>query len=96
MEELEALTAAYYANKDYDVDNSVAKAKLFRVAVRGLLGMRPTSAMRGAGGNQQTFAFNLDGLVKVLNSVEAWLAVNDTGSTGNATVIHPDFSFSRD
>lgn len=86
--------AAYLDNADYDEDNSVAKAKAFRTACRQLIILLPSSGMRGAGGNQQTFGFRVEEIRPHLHACEAWLAVNDT--TTNTSVIHPDFAFSRD
>lgn len=94
MATLATAQAAYLDNADYDEDTSVAKAKAFRTACRQLFVLLPTSAMRGAGGNQQTFGFHIEEVRTALQACEAWLAVNDT--TTNASVIHPDFAFSRD
>lgn len=80
-------------NADYDEDGSVAKAKAFRTACRRLMTLLPMSMMRGAGSNQQTVAFRIEELRRDIDSVESWLAVNDTDS--NPSVIHPDFGYSR-
>ena len=94
MATLATAQAAYLDNADYDEDASVSKAKAFRTACRQLIVLLPSTTMRGAGSNQQSIGFRTDEIRKQLEAVESWLAINDT--TGNSSVIHPDFSFSRD
>ena len=84
---------AYLDNADYDETASVAKAKLFRTACRQLIVLLPSSAMRGAGSNQQTVGFRVEEIRRSLEAVQCWLAVNDTSD--NPSVIHPDFGESR-
>lgn len=84
---------AYLDNADYDDTASTAKAKLFRTACRQLIVLLPSSAMRGAGSNQQTVGFRIEEIRRSLEAVECWLAVNDTSD--NPAVIHPDFGNSR-
>ena len=84
---------AYLDNADYDETASVSKAKLFRTACRQLIVLLPSSAMRGAGSNQQTVGFRIEEIRRSLEAVECWMAVNDTSS--NPAVIHPDFTYSR-
>jgi hypothetical protein len=93
MVTLATAQAAYLDNADYDESASVSKAKAFRTACRQLIVLLPSSAMRGAGSNQQTIGFRIDEVRRQLEVVEAWLAISDTD--GGASVIHPDFSFSR-
>ena len=84
---------AYLDNADYDENASVSKARAFRTACRQLIVLLPSSAMRGAGSNQQAMGFRIEEVRKALEAVECWLAVNDT--SGNPAVIHPDFGNSR-
>ena len=87
--------SAYLDNADYDEDNSTSKAKAFRTACRQLIILLPASAMRGAGGNQQTVGFRTEEVRKSLSEVELWLTLNDTGSGSSPSVIHPDLSYGR-
>ena len=80
-------------NADYDDSGSVSKAKAFRTACRQLLTLLPVASMRGAGSNQQTVNFRVEEIRKDIESVESWIAINDT--TSNPAVVHPDFSFYR-
>jgi hypothetical protein len=94
-ESLSDTLAAFDENADYDADASVAKAKLFRTACRRLIPKLPSQAGRGgsggSGGNQ-SFGYRIDEVRRMLQEVEAWLALNDTDSSA---VTHPDFEFSR-
>lgn len=92
-ESLSDTLAAFDENADYDADASVAKAKLFRTACRRLIPKLPTQASRGStGGGNQSFGFRLDEIRRMLQEVEAWLALNDTDSSA---VTHPDFTYAR-
>lgn len=91
-ETLTATLTAFDENADYDTDESVGKAKLFRTACRRLLAKLPAQASRGGSGSNQSFGFRIDEIRTALQEVEAWLALNDTSSSA---VTHPDFSFSR-
>lgn len=91
-ESLETTLAAFDENADYDADASVAKAKLFRTACRRLIAKLPSQASRGGSGGNQQFGFRIDEIHAMLQEVEAWLALNDTGAY---PVTHPDFSFAR-
>jgi len=91
-ESLTVTLAAFDENADYDSENSVAKAKLFRTACRRLIPKLPAQASRGGSGGNQSFGYRLDEVRAMLQEVEAWLSMNDTA---NSTVTHPDFSNSR-
>jgi hypothetical protein len=87
----ETLTA-FDENADYDADESVSKAKLFRTACRRLIPKLPAQSARGGPGGNQSFAYRVDEIRALLAEVEAWLALNDTA---DSAVTHPDFSYSR-
>ncbi len=91
-ESLSATLAAFDENADYDADESVSKAKLFRSACRRLIAKLPAQASRGGSGGNQSFGYRVDEIRALLQEAEAWLALNDTA---NSAVTHPDFSFSR-
>jgi hypothetical protein len=91
-ESLSATLAAYDENADYDDDESVAKAKLFRSACRRLLVKLPAQASRGGSGGTQSFGYRIDEIQAALQSVNIWLSANDTSSSA---VTHPDFSNAR-
>lgn len=91
-ESLATTLAAFDENADYDADESVAKAKLFRTACRRLVAKLPAQASRGGSGGNQSFGYRIDEIRALLQEVEAWLALNDTDSYA---VTHPDFSDSR-
>jgi hypothetical protein len=91
-ESLSATLAAFDANADYDADESVGKAKLFRTACRRLVAKLPAQASRGGSGGNQSFGYRIDEIRASLQEVEAWLAMNDTDC---GAVTHPDFSNSR-
>ena len=91
-ESLADTLAAFDENADYDADASPAKAKLFRTACRRLIAKLPSQASRGSSGGNQEFGFRVDEIRKMLQEVEAWLALNDTDSSA---VTHPDFTNAR-
>ena len=88
------IQAAYEDNASYAEENSVAKCKLFLTAARILLIRLPEEF----GTRHSTTKFRMDLIQKEIESARAWLAANDTSSTGTSgpSYVRVDLSRSRD
>lgn len=79
---LQEVHAAYLANADYDLVDSVAdgvtKAKAFVVAVRRLISFAQSSANQSS-----SMSFDMRLLTDERKRAEAFIAVNDTGNVSS-------------
>lgn len=80
--EFELAREAYHENASYDVDGSVAACKLFLVACRQLLELKPAMAAHG-GRSAESFEFDVTLIRDQLNDARRWLTANDPARAGN-------------
>ncbi|MDE2100771.1 MAG: hypothetical protein KGL39_26230 [Patescibacteria group bacterium] len=85
---LPQLKQLYLANAGYAEDNSVAAARAFVSACRGLIVMLPAKSAHGKGGSVE---FDPAMVQKQLEEARAWIAANSAPG-----VIHPSFGNFRD
>lgn len=64
--------ADYYANSDYDLDNSTAKAKLFIKACRDLIIQLPAEVEKGARGQVEKTKLSPELLENRLTAAQRW------------------------
>jgi hypothetical protein len=90
METIEQLIETACENLDYDLDNSVTKAKACIAALRQVKLRRPRSVT--VGGNPVSF----EELASLLERAENWLAANwsatGSGSAGSSSSNYYDLS----
>ncbi len=80
--------AIYEANLDYDDDNDVAKAKLYKNAILWLLRATPEEAWHGSQRTKESMH-----LQDELKRVRSWLSTNDPNATrtqSQSRVVYKD------
>lgn len=91
--DVDSIIRSYHENADYDNEDSVPKAKLFRLACRRLLNPAVLEASRQHG--PDIVQHNLDVIRRQLDDVEDWLNANDPANTAAYGTTRLNFNYLR-